>query len=125
MLPPVAGVGAARERTNGGRSAPDEILKTIDERRAHAFEPFRRRVQIPQPHLLQVLVRRLLALAISPGHERKQRPPRVADERDAAFPDPPDRIHRILQPRGATTDRSLRSRLADEERPTVATPVQF
>src|SRR5512138_1617722 len=115
MLPP-------DERAARGRALSDELAVALDERRLHALEATDAGLQIPEPHLFEIKIGRLLSLSVTPGDEREERPPRVTDERNASRAHARHGAHRFLQPRAAPRQRSFGRGLAHEDRALVAVP---
>src|SRR5688500_4680665 len=108
------------QQANGIRVV-SEGTELLDQRCRDALEL---RVNVPQSHLFQVILRRMRSLPIRPGDEREERPPRVPYERHAALTEAfhgSDGIHQPCAPPG---DGTHRGGFRDEDWCLITLPVK-
>src|SRR5262245_39307218 len=110
-----------QERSRAVDSALDQLRECLDERRRHALElAAAARHEIPESHLLEVVLDALVTLAVGPGDERKHWPPGVPDDRNAALSEACDGGHRFIEPRQTALHAALRGRFGNDQWTPVA-----
>src|SRR5688500_18380206 len=110
------------ECTDGSASAIAQLAKVRDQRGRNAIELG---VEVPQAHLLEIIVWRLRSLSIVPRYQGKQWPPRVSHQGNSAFAQASHRRDGIIQPFTSPRHRTDGGGFGNKHRGMVTLPIHL